>query len=213
LTIALAEYEAVREMRRGAHEGSAARFNYFLVVASGGTAVVAGLLGSAGALSTGRTAAAFAVGAIVLLVGGIVFVRLVHYRVTGLEYNTALDALRTYLVARAPELRPYVLLPTLEKDIRLRMGSRVRSWTGLAQTVALVNSVLVATATAALVAWGTGTVWAAAGCGLLMLAGAVAVQRVYERVVVRRAIARLHEHLDPMARRRALDADHLASTS
>jgi hypothetical protein len=120
LTVALAEYEAVREMRRGAHEGSAARFNYFLVVASGGTAVVAGLLGSGG-LATARGAAAVAIGAMVLLVGGVVFVRLVHYRVTGLEYNTALDALRTYLVSRAPEVGPYVVMPTLADDVRLRM--------------------------------------------------------------------------------------------
>src|SRR6266511_3785244 len=99
----------------------------FLVVASGGTAVVAGLLGS-GDTDTARTAAALAIGAMVLLVGGVVFVRLVHYRVTGLEYNTALVALRTYLVSRAPEVGPYVVMPTLADDVRLRMSSRVRSW-------------------------------------------------------------------------------------
>jgi hypothetical protein len=156
LTVALAEYEAVREMRRGAHEGSAARFNYFLVVASGGTAVVAGLLGSAGAASAGRTAAALAIGAMVLLVGGVVFVRSVHYRVTGLEYNTALDAMRTYLVSRAPEVRPNV---------------------------------------SAAVGRGTGSGWAAVGPALLVLVGAVAGHRAYERVVVLRALAVMHKRL------------------
>jgi hypothetical protein len=195
LTVALAEYEAVREMRRGAHEGSAARFNYFLVVASGGTAVVAGLLGSGGS-EPARTAAAAAIGAMVLMIGGVVFVRLVHYRVTGLEYNTALDALRTYLVDRAPAVRPYVMMPMLADDIRLRMSSRVRSWTGLASTVGLVNSVLLALAVGALSGWAASPHWwVAAGLGLVALALAVAAHRAYERAVVIHAITRLRARL------------------
>ncbi len=194
LTIALAEYEAVREMRRGAHEGSAARFNYFLVVASGGTAVVAGLLGS-GDTDTARTAAALAIGAMVLLVGGVVFVRLVHYRVTGLEYNTALDALRTYLVSRAPEVGPYVVMPTLADDVRLRMSSRVRSWTGLASTVGLVNSVLLALAAGALSGWARSHWGVALVAGLIVLVNAVLGHRAYERAIIDRAITRLRDRL------------------
>jgi hypothetical protein len=195
LTVALTEYEAVREMRRGAHEGSAARFNYFLVVASGGTAIVAGLLGSDGS-APARLAGAVAIGAMVLMIGGVVFVRLVHYRVTTLEYNTALDALRTYLVDRAPAIRPYVMMPMLTDDIRLRMGTRIRSWTGLASTVGLVNSVLLALAVGGLSGWAASpSWWVAIGPGLVTLALAVVAHRAYERVVVSHAITRLRARL------------------
>jgi hypothetical protein len=196
LTIALAEYEAVREMRRGAHEGSATRFNYFLVVASGGTAVVAGLLGSGGGVSSARNLAALTIGGMVLLIGAVVFVRLVHYRVTGLEYNTALDAMRTYLVRRAPQLRPYMLMPTLDDDVRARMMSRARGWTGLAQTVALVNSVLLAVAVAMLCGWAAAPRWwVAVVAGLLTLALAVFAHRAYERAVIHIATIRLQARL------------------
>ena len=149
LAVVLNEYSFVREQRRNNRDGSNARFNYFLVVATGGTALVAGTLGVPGGVTVPRIAAAGVMGALVLVIGLLVFVRLVHYRLSDIEHCYHLNALRTYLLRRAPSVRSFVLLPTFDdEESSLPLSARARGWAGLAQTVGVVNSVLIGTAVA-----------------------------------------------------------------
>ncbi|GEM_PF-6716473 len=197
LTVALNEYQTVREQRQSNRDGSNARFNYFVLIASGGTAVVAGMLGSPGGSGTARFAAAAAVGGVALMVGLIVFVRLVYYRLSAIEHAYALNALRTYLLRRAPGVRPYVLLPTLDDDEAQTphaiavQGWSARSWAGQAQTVGLVNSVLSGLAGATVAHVVHPTWWAATAVGVALAVASLLLHRRYEQRAVRLTTARI----------------------
>jgi hypothetical protein len=149
LTAALAEYAHLREMGLYTDTSSAARFNYFVAVATAGTAVSAGLLGAATSTPT-RVSAAAVIGGLVLLLGVVSFGRMVYYRMSRAEYTAALDALRTYLVRRAPDVAPYVVLPTIHDppDVPVPGGTpdplSSPSKVGLAMTVGLINKALLA---------------------------------------------------------------------
>ncbi len=189
LAVALAEYEAVQEASRRVDDRSSNRFNYFIVVASGALALSAGLLGTSGAsVATGLTVVS-TVAIFVIAVGLAVFVRLVHYRVTFLEYRLAANALRTYLVRRAPELRPYVLLPTIEDDVppwagQVRTSRRLGSWASLSATIGLMSSLLVGVVVTSLL-WRIGMSYAAdLPLGLVACAASVAGHRRYERRII-----------------------------
>jgi hypothetical protein len=189
LAVALAEYEFLREHRRLSYEGSAARFNSFLLIASGGTAVVAGLLGAAGGPQPVRGAAAGALGGVVLLVGFAVFVRLVHYQLSAIEQAYHMNLLRTFLLDRAPALRPYSLLPTIHDVGAVPFGSGrergLRGWSGLPQTVGLVNSVLVALAGAVLGFGLVGNGWVAGLVGVALGVGSAVLHHRYEQRLIR----------------------------
>lgn len=204
LTVVLNEYELVREQRCNNRNGSNARFNYFLVVASGGTAIVAGMLGTPGGSTMARIAAAGALGAVVLALGLSVFVRLVYYRISDVEHAYTLNALRTYLLRRAPSVRSYVLLPTLDDDdaslphaMATRAGT-ARSWAGLAQTVGLVNSVLLGLAAATTAHFAHLVWWGAVPVGVAVAAVSVLLHRRYEQ----RAVALATLAVDHRARQR-----------
>ncbi|MFD0820195.1 hypothetical protein ACFQ0D_18220, partial [Micromonospora zhanjiangensis] len=158
LTVALAEYEHLREARRANDEMSTARFNFFLVVATGATAVAGGLLGGAEA-GAARTGAVAGLGGLVLLLGLTVFIRQVEFVNRSRLYGIALDSMRTYLARRASDVTPYLLMPTLDDpgaDRQRPPGGRwLRDAIGLAGTVGLVNSVLI----------GAGAGWATHGTG------------------------------------------------
>jgi hypothetical protein len=74
-----------------------------------------------------------------------IFLRQVEFSHRGQRYAAAHDALRTYFAQRAPDLAPYLLLPTIS-DRGVIGTIRVRRWRrdvmSLAGTVALVNSAL-----------------------------------------------------------------------
>jgi hypothetical protein len=188
LDVALAEYEFAREQRRLSYEGSAARFNYFLLIASGGTAAVAGLVGTQQVSDTARTVAAMTIGGVVLLLGFVIFVRLVNYRLVAIEYAYTINALRTYLLTRAPQLRPYSLLPTLDDADAVPYGfpryRGLRSWTGLAQTVGLVNSVLAGLAVGVLTRSADAAGWAAIVSGAGLAIACSLAHRAYERRLI-----------------------------
>jgi hypothetical protein len=188
LTIALTEYEFAREQRRMSYEGTAQRFNYYLLIASGGTAVVAGLLGASGGTDTPRVAAAGVVGGIVALLGFVIFIRLVHYRLVSIEQAYTIKALRMYLMSRAPELRRYSMLPMVGDDDAGPFGfpraQGARTWTGLTQMVGLVNSVLLGLGLGEVVRLAHGAVWSAVACGAVIAIISTSLHRAYERRLV-----------------------------
>jgi hypothetical protein len=116
LTVALAEYEHLREARQANNDQSIARFNFFLVVASAATAVAGGLI-TGGGSGVANTSAVIGIGALVLLLGLTVFVRQVEFTNRAHLYGVAIDSVRTYLTRRAPDVAPYLIMPTLDDHI------------------------------------------------------------------------------------------------
>jgi hypothetical protein len=72
--VVLAEYAHLRGARRANNDQSTARYNFFLVVASGATAVAGGLI-TGGGSGAANTSGVIGIGALVLLLGLTVFVR------------------------------------------------------------------------------------------------------------------------------------------
>ncbi|HYN95201.1 MAG TPA: hypothetical protein VES42_15235 [Pilimelia sp.] len=180
LTIALAEYAQLNDGRRAVSEQSHARFNFFLIIASASAAVAAGVTG------TGRVPgwAVAAVGGVVLLLGVGAFARQVEFTVRYRRAAVAETAIRTYLVRRAPDLAPFVLMPTLDDDGPFGAAPLRRRWlrdaVGLAGTVGLLNGALVGFGAGFAVA-GFAPSWAGAAAGLTVAAGAVTAHVAYVR--------------------------------
>jgi hypothetical protein len=202
LTIALAEYSALSDLQRSMREQSAARFNFFLAVATAVAAVTAGLLSGAG--PSGMSLGAISTLGVLLLVMGVsIFLRQIEFAQRGQRYAAAHDALRTYLVGRAPELRPYLFLPTLTD--RGVIGSRYRThgWrrdmVSLAGTVALFNSALLALATGLLVG-GNVSGWPPAAGAVAVFAVATVIQIRY----IQRAGRRTHNEIAELVEQRGL---------
>ncbi|MFC7242203.1 hypothetical protein ACFQO7_06890 [Catellatospora aurea] len=148
LTVALTEYQKIIEMRRAVSDQAHNRYNFFLVIATAVAAVSAGLVGSDIDAEV-RLGVIAALGALLLLMGPAVFLRQLRFTGTAHRYGLAEQALRSYLVRRAPQVAPYVLLPTLD-DPGLFLPSagpgrqRQREAVGLAASIGLVNSALLA---------------------------------------------------------------------
>lgn len=207
LTIALAEYSALSDLQRSMREQSAARFNFFLAVATAVAAVTAGLLSGAG--PSGMSLGAISTLGVLLLVMGVsIFLRQIEFAHRGQRYAAAHDALRTYLSERAPELRPYLFLPTLTD--RGVIGSRYRThgWrrdmVSLAGTVALFNSALLALATGLLVG-GEWSGWPPAVSAIAVFAVAMVIQIRY----IQRVGRRTHREIDQLIRGRGLGEESL----
>lgn len=148
LTVALAEYTKILEMRRAVSDQAHNRYNFFLVIATAVAAVSAGLLGSSIDQNV-KIGAVAALGTLVLLMGPAVFLRQLRYTGAAQRYGLAEQTLRTYLVRRAPDVAPFVLLPTLDHDGLFpppvnRLHQHLRDAVGLAATIGLVNSALFA---------------------------------------------------------------------
>ncbi|HEU4426002.1 MAG TPA: hypothetical protein VFR67_25985 [Pilimelia sp.] len=203
LTVALAEYEHLREVRRAISDQSTARFNFFLVVASAGTAVSAGLVTAGVRVSGSRVGTVVAIGTLVLLLGVAVFVRQVEYNGRSRRYAVAMTALRTYFVRRHPELSPYVLLPTLDDPGPFASEPFRRHWirdaVGLAGTVGLMNSALMGVAAG--MALGRTAHWAvAAAAGGVLVVASLAAHVAY----VRRKLAASAGQIGDVLSRRTL---------
>ncbi|MFI6759748.1 hypothetical protein ACIBF5_11505 [Micromonospora sp. NPDC050417] len=183
LTVALAEYEHLREARRASNDQATARFNFFLVVTSAATAVAGALVTGGGGTAT--TSAVAGIGALVLLLGLTIFVRQVEFTNRARLYAVAIDSIRTYLVRRAPELGPYVVMPTLDDEGvyqgRPPGGPWLRDAVGLSGTIGLVNSALLALATGLGVRHLGAAWWLAVTCGALVLAGGASAHVWYVR--------------------------------
>lgn len=212
LTVALAEYEHLREARRAINEQSTARFNFFLVIASAGTAVSAGLVGAGAGggdgFSAARAGTIAAIGALLLLLGVAVFARQVEFNGRSRRYAVAETALRTYLIRRSPDLARYVLMPTLDDAGPFAAEPFRRHWfrdaVGLAGTVGLMNSALVGAggglALSAVTPW-----WLAAVAGVALMLTAVTLHVVY----VRRRLATSVAQVGAVLSRRGLPSGAL----
>ncbi|MEV0455227.1 hypothetical protein [Catellatospora methionotrophica] len=178
LTVALAEYTTILEMRRAVSDQAHNRYNFFLVIATAVAAVSAGLLGS-GIDDNVKTGAVAALGTLVLLMGPAVFARQLRYTGASQRYGLAEQTLRTYLLSRAPAVAPYVLLPTLDDDGLFpppasSSHQRLRDAVGLAATIGLVNSALFAMGGGLLAAAGKLPGWAVTIIALALFAVAAA---------------------------------------
>jgi hypothetical protein len=191
LTIALAEYEHLRELSRAVHDQSAARFTFFLAVGSAATAVSAGLVTTGTSDGRVRPAVLAGLGVLVLLLGISVFARQIELNDRGRRYAVAATVLRTYLARRAPELSAYVIMPTLDDPGPFAPEPFRRHWfrdlVSQAGMIAVVNSVLVALA-AALAVLAAGPVWLAATVAALVVPGSLALHlRAMRRRIARSA--------------------------
>lgn len=203
LTIALAEYEHLREMSRAVHDQSAARFTFFLAVASGATAVSAGLITTGTPRGPVGPAVLAGLGLLVLLLGVFVFARQVELNDRGRRYAVAATVLRTYLARRAPELAPFIAMPTLDDPGPFAPEPFRRHWfrdlVSQAGMLALVNSVLVGLAVA-LAVLAAGTTWLA----VLAAAAVVPASIAAHLRVIRRRVARSAGQVGAVLDRRAL---------
>ncbi|WP_155386416.1 hypothetical protein [Catellatospora paridis] len=179
LTVALAEYTKILEMRRAVSDQAHNRYNFFLVIATAVAAVSAGLLGSAIDQNV-KIGAVATLGTLVLLMGPAVFARQLRYTGASQRYGLAEQTLRTYLVRRAPDLAPFVLLPTLDDNGLFpppasRFHLRMRDAVGLAATIGLVNSALFAMGGGLLAAAARAPGWAVTVLALALFAAAAAL--------------------------------------
>lgn len=190
LTVALAEYEFIRELRKTNTDRSAARFNFYMVAASGTIAALAALASQKTDAEAVQLAAAAALGAVFLTLGAAVFVRLVQFTAVQHEYSLALNALRAYLLHRSPELKPYFLLPVLRpQDVPTRRSTS--PFSGLAGTAGAINSGVVGFATGALVCIADWPAGATAITGLASVAMVFAAHAWYHTRTLRRYMERL----------------------
>lgn len=208
LTIALAEYEHLRELSRAVHDQSAARFTFFLAVASAATAVSAGLITTGTPAGRVRPAVLAGLGLLVLLLGISVFARQVELNDRGRRYAVAATVLRTYLARRTPELAPFMMMPTLDDPGPFAPEPFRRHWfrdlVSQSGMIALVNSVLVALAAALTVMMTAGPAWSAVTVAAVVLPVSVAVHLR----VLRRRVARSADRVGVvLARRTALAPD------
>ncbi|MEU5721389.1 hypothetical protein ABZ783_06155 [Micromonospora sp. NPDC047738] len=192
LIIALAEYEHLRELSRTVHDQSSARFTFFLAVASGATAVSAGLITTGRPDGQIRPAVLAGLGLLVLLLGVFVFARQVELNDRGRRYAVAATVLRTYLARRAPGLTPFIIMPTLDDAGPFAPEPFHRHWfrdlVSQAGMIALVNSVLVALAATMAVLLLGGPVWLAALVAVMVATASVAGHlRAIRRRVARSA--------------------------
>lgn len=145
LTIALAEYAHLNELRNQLEQKSTNRFNFYLALTTGSIAVSAALLTQSPDASTTRWAVS-ALGATVLVVGLAMFLRQVRFTGRNVRLTAAQIALRTYLATRAPAVRPYMYLPVAQERGVFPGGkmSWINQSLGLPGTTALINSGLLA---------------------------------------------------------------------
>ncbi|NES16609.1 MULTISPECIES: hypothetical protein [Micromonospora] len=207
LTIALAEYEHLRELSRAVHDQSAARFTFFLAVASGATAVSAGLITTGTPPGPVGPAVLAGLGLLVLLLGVFVFARQVELNDRGRRYAVAATVLRTYLTRRAPELAPFIVMPTLDDPGPFAPEPFRRHWfrdlVSQAGMLALVNSVLVGLAVA-LAALAADAARLAGPAAALVVAASIAAHLR----IIRRRVARSAGQVGAVLDRRSLTVAH-----
>lgn len=141
LTIALAEYAHIGELRNQLDQKSSTRFSFFLALSTAVTAVVAGLAAQAQPDDDTLTSASLALGGMLLIFGVSIFLRQVAFTAYARRLTAAEDAIRLYLARRAPGLQPYLLLP-VGAD-RGAFPARNTAMFGFAGAIAILNSAIV----------------------------------------------------------------------
>lgn len=141
LTIALAEYAHISELRNQLDQKSSTRFSFFLALSTAVTAVVAALLSQFP--NDSRLLDATAVLGLMLLVFGVsIFLRQVAFTSYSRRLTVAQDAIRVYFAGRAPGLKPYLLLP-VGAD-RGAFPHRTSPVGGFAAAIGVLNSTILA---------------------------------------------------------------------
>jgi hypothetical protein len=140
LTIALAEYEHVRQLRIAHTDNASNQVGQLFIGASVAVAAIAGLVGLAGDnIGDAVPVALLGIGCTVFGLGVLVYLRMQRTRRWRFIYDTSLAALRTYMVRRVPEIRPYVLEGILGTDpAKFRPHRR-----GVLLVIVLANSIVV----------------------------------------------------------------------
>ncbi|MEU3457801.1 hypothetical protein ABZ671_30050 [Micromonospora sp. NPDC006766] len=204
LTIALAEYQHLRELSRTVHDQSVARFTFFLAVASGATAVSAGLISTGGPHGRFGPAVVAGLGLLVLLLGIFVFARQIELNDRGRRYAVAATVLRTYLARRAPALSPFIIMPTLDDPGPFAPEPFNRHWfrdlVSQAGMIALVNSALLGLATTLTALLLAAPAWLAAPIAAVVAATSVTAHLR----AMRRRIARSAAHVGTVLTTRPL---------
>jgi hypothetical protein len=135
LEIALAEYSHINELRNQLDQKSSNRFNFYLALVTAVAAAVSGVLSA-----KPDNAATAGLGAIVLLFGVSIFARQVAFTSYSVRLAAAGNAIRLYLAQRAPDLKPYLLLPVgLDRGA---FSKRVPVLIGFAATIGILNSAI-----------------------------------------------------------------------
>ncbi|WP_117208077.1 hypothetical protein [Allorhizocola rhizosphaerae] len=136
LEIALAEYAHINELRNQIDQKSSNRFNFYLALVTAVIAVSAGLLPERPDDQT-----VLALAAIALLFGISIFARQVAFTSYSARLKASGNAIRVYLARRAPDLKPYLLLP-VGAD-RGAFPARLSPFGGFAGTIGILNSAIV----------------------------------------------------------------------
>ncbi len=133
LTIALAEYAHINELRNQIDQKSSNRFSFYLALVTATAAVVAGVLPA-----VPDREMALGLGAIVLVFGLSIFARQVAFTSYSARLTAAGNALRVYMARRAPDLKAYLLLP-VGAD-RGAFPARLSPFGGFAGAIGILNS-------------------------------------------------------------------------
>jgi hypothetical protein len=149
LTIALAEYTHINELRNQLDQKSSNRFNFYLALVTATTAVAAGVLPN-----RPDDRATAGLGAIVLVFGISIFARQVSFTTYSARLTAASNAIRVYLAGRAPELKPHMLLP-IGAD-RGAFPARLSPFGGFAGAIGILNSAVLAACATLYVNWMSG---------------------------------------------------------
>jgi hypothetical protein len=127
-----------------------------------------------------------------------VFARQVEYNGRSRRYAVAETTLRTYLLRRCPDLSPYVLMPTLDDPGPFAAEPFRRHWfrdaVGLAGTVGLMNSALLAVGAGIALRF-VAPWWVAAAAGVALMLAAVTMHVWYVRRRLAASVAQVGEVL------------------
>jgi hypothetical protein len=148
LTIALAEYAHLNELRHQLEQKSSNRFNFFLALSTTSAAVTAALLSQFKGSQVNIAAGALL--GMVLVVGFATYLRQLRFARQNARLDAAQIALRTYLARRAPTVRAYMFLPVEDdRGVLLRGKTNwINQSLGLPGNTAIINSALLALALA-----------------------------------------------------------------
>jgi hypothetical protein len=141
LTVALAEYAHISELRSRLDQKSSTRFSFFLALSTAVTAIVAGMMTQLPNESA-ILAVSAVLGFMLLVFGYAIFLRQVAFASYSRRLTAAQTAIRAYLAKRAPGLRPYMLLP-IGSD-RGAFPDRQSPMGGFAGAIAILNSAILA---------------------------------------------------------------------
>ncbi|WP_341716605.1 hypothetical protein QQG74_21755 [Micromonospora sp. FIMYZ51] len=195
IMIAMSEINSTRDFLVLGNTQAGSRFNYYLLLFSAGYAGAGALIGSPSADRHLNLTILVSVSAALLAVGLLTFERLAKSDVTRLEYLVMIDLYREFLLTKAPELRPYTLLPVQMPGAPIRDWKVQSAYKNLATTTSIMNSLAAAVAVAAIAQMPEGDLFLTIVFSLPILALSLAVQTLWLRRTRRRGVADLERRI------------------